>query len=87
MSSGAFVAAIAVRERDAMSDKSSALRAKSDKGRGMAMTQPKGLGRGRPDSSLLVGHSGTAMLPPRALIPVNRGSSECTGTHGESHSC
>ncbi|MGB6987078.1 MAG: hypothetical protein WBD74_13990 [Candidatus Aquilonibacter sp.] len=56
VSSGTFVAFIGDRGRGAMSDKSSALRAKSNDVRDVPMTQPEGLGRRWPDSSLLVSH-------------------------------
>ncbi len=68
-----------------MSDKSSALRAKSNDVREMPMTQPEGLGRRWPDSSLLVSHRATTMLLPRASISANGGSSECAGTCGTGH--
>jgi nucleoside-diphosphate-sugar epimerase len=84
--SDTFVAVIAAHGRGAMSDKSGALRAKSNKARGAAMTQPNGLRRRWPDSLLLVGHRATALLPPRAAIPTNGDSSEGIVTYGAGHS-
>ncbi len=65
-----------------MSDKSSALRAKSNDVRVEPMTQPEGLRQDWPYSSLLVGHRAKAMLPPRASTTANPGSSEYTGVYG-----
>ena len=86
VSSDTFVAVIAAHGREAMSDKSSALRAKSDKARGTAITQPKGLGCRWLDSLLLVGHRATALLPPRVASPANGNSSERIVTYEAGHS-
>jgi hypothetical protein len=56
-----------------MSDKSSALRAKSDADRDRQRTSPSGRGGGSALAVLLVGHRAMAMLPPRAL-PVHAGA-------------
>ena len=64
---------VAERGQGAMSDKSSALRAKSDAGRDRHTPSPKGRGGGTALSALLVGYRDTAMLPPPAL-PVRSGA-------------
>jgi hypothetical protein len=56
VSSDTFVAVIGTRRRGAMSDKSNALRAKSNDVCGMPITQPEGLGRSECTGTYGVGH-------------------------------